>query len=277
MKALDPVGRVFVVTGAGNGIGRRVAMEVVSRGGTVAGADLDEAGLRETAALVTDPARFSAHVLDVSDSDAVAAFPEQVLAAHGRVDGLFNIAGIAQEFERVGEVSPERMELLFRVNFFGSAWLTTAFLPHLRTRPRAVVEFTSSLAAIVPVPGSAVYGATKSAVAQLAYGLAQDLRQEGRVSVTVAVPGSVWTDLVRKSALELGTNEALARRFATMPEVAAQRIVDATLHGKARAPIGKDAHVYGAVGRVSTRLADRLSYLQVGGFMYNPAKRPGSR
>ena len=89
-------GRVFVVTGAGNGIGREVTLHLLRKGARVAGVDLSEAGLAETARLAAAGRHFSAHALSVADRQAVAALPEQVLAAHGQVDGLVNVAGIIQ-------------------------------------------------------------------------------------------------------------------------------------------------------------------------------------
>lgn len=276
---MDAWGKVFIVTGAGNGIGRQVALELARRGAVVAGADLSEAGLAKTASLVAERTRFTGHLLNVSDREAVAAFPAEVLAAHGRIDGLFSIAGVAQEFARAEDVSDERMEALFRVNFFGSAWLTRAVLPHLKARPEAAIMLMSSLSAIVPMPGTAVYGATKAAVLAFADGLRQDVRTGCRVTVTAAIPGSVWTDIVRTSASTLGVSEKVAKSFATMPEVAARRIVDATLRGRSRAIIGADAHVYQAIGRVSSRLAGRLAYAQTGRFLYRSsvADRAASR
>ncbi|MFI1236883.1 SDR family NAD(P)-dependent oxidoreductase [Nocardia salmonicida] len=260
-------GSVFVVTGAGNGIGRCVASELVARGAMVVGADRDEQALAATAALVTDRERFTAYPIDICDRAAVAAFPDSVIASHGRVDGLFNIAGIAQELQTVADLSDARIETLMQVNFFGAVWMSRAFLPHLLQRPRGVIMNTSSLSAIVPVPGSAVYGASKAALALFSYGLAQDLRGSN-VTVTTVLPGSVWTDLVRKVAEQMGAPEWLAKGFSAQPEQVARRIVDTTAKGKGRVVIGKDAHVYDAVRRLSTRLADRLSYLQVGHGVY---------
>lgn len=265
---MDAVGKVFVVTGAGNGIGRQVAIELVRRGGIVAGADLNEEGLAETATLVADVTRFSAHRLDVGDRDAVEAFPAAVIDRHGQVDGLFNIAGIAQEMQQVIDTPMPRVDLLIRVNLLGTIGMTMAFLPHLLDRPRGVIMNTSSMSAIVGVPGAAIYGATKAAVAQFGYGLAQDLRGRTNVSVTTVIPGTVWTDLVRKSALELGTPEALAKAFAAQPDAVARKMVSTTLRGRRRVLIGKDAHVYEALSRVSLTLADRLSVAQVGQFVY---------
>ncbi|MGH8879624.1 MAG: SDR family NAD(P)-dependent oxidoreductase [Stackebrandtia sp.] len=271
---MQVAGNVFVVTGAGNGIGRCVAVELVERGATVVGADLDEPGLAGTAALVSNAERFTAHTLDIADREAVAAFPGAVIAAHGRVDGLFNIAGIAQEMQTIADISDDRIEKLMQVNFFGAVWMSRAFLPHLLERPAGVILNTSSLSAMVPVPGSAFYGAAKAALALYGYGLAQDLRGRSNVTVTTALPGSVWTELVRKVALEIGAPERVAKGFSAKPEKVARRMVDAAVKGRGRVVIGKDAHVYNAVRRVSTRLADRLSYLQVGHGVYPKRTEP---
>ncbi|MFI5716226.1 SDR family NAD(P)-dependent oxidoreductase [Nocardia sp. NPDC051750] len=265
---MQVAGNVFVVTGAGNGIGRCVTLELIDRGAIVAGADLDEQALAGTAALVSDRTRFTTHPLDIADRDAVAAFPATVLATHGRVDGLFNIAGIAQELRTIADLGDTRIETLMQVNFFGAVWMTRAFLPHLLERPAGVVLNTSSLSAIVPVPGSAVYGASKAALALYSYGLAQDLRGRSNVTVTTVLPGSVWTDLVRKVSQQLGAPEKVAKAFSGKPEKVARRIVDTTMKGKGRVVIGKDARVYDFVRRFSTRAADRLSYLQVGHGVY---------
>ncbi|WP_440712493.1 SDR family NAD(P)-dependent oxidoreductase [Gordonia sp. FQ] len=261
---------VFVVTGAGNGIGRCVAVELLARGARVAAADLDAGAL---ARLVDDARtgdRLSTHTLDVADREACAALPAQVLAAHGRVDGLFNIAGIAQGFETACGIDEARIRTIVDVNFYGTVELTRAFLPVLDGRPdRGVIMVTSSLAAMVPVPGAAVYGASKAAVAQFGYGLAQDLRNaRSSVTVTTALPGTVWTGLVAESARTLGTPEVLARNFAMAAPKAAHRMIEATFRGRRRVVIGADARVYDMLGRVSPAAAERVSYAQVARFVY---------
>lgn len=267
-------GAVFVVTGAGSGIGRHVTRELVARGATVAAADVNLDGLAETQALVSAAERVTLHQLDISDKDAVERFPSVVIAQHGRVDGLFNIAGVAQSVEPVTDIADAEMERVLQINFWGTVWMTRAFLPVLAERPDgAVIMNTSSLSALVPFPGAAVYGASKAAVALFGYGLARDLRATGsRVTVTTALPGTVWTELVRTSAQSLGTSEALARRFAMKPERAARQLVDATLRGRMRVIVGKDAHVFSLMRRVSWRFAERLSYLQVGWAVYRRKK-----
>ncbi|ATD70168.1 MULTISPECIES: SDR family NAD(P)-dependent oxidoreductase [Gordonia] len=272
---MDVGGKIFVVTGAGNGIGRCVALDLVSRGATVVGADINEVGLAETGRLAVDLSRFRSHVLDIGDREAVQRFPGIVRAEVGQVDGLFNIAGIAQDTQPIAEVGDDRVDLLMRVNYFGTVWLTRAFLPDLEQRPEGgLILITSSLSGLAPFPGAAFYGASKAAVALFAYGLAQDLRgKKSKVTVTTVIPGTIWTDLVRKTSQALGTPEAVAKGFAMAPEKAARRIIDAALDGRVRAVVGKDAHVFNGARRLSSRLSERMAYAQVGRFVYRSSSR----
>ncbi len=257
-------GKVFVVTGAGNGIGREVALELVARGATVVGADIDEAGLAATAALVADASRFDPRRVDAAEPAAITEFATAAIAAHGAVDGLFNIAGIAQrQTELVEGITDDRIEAIMRVNFLGPLGLTRAFLPELRSRPEALILLTSSMAAITSVPGSAIYAASKAAVAMLGEGLVHDLRRTPRVTVTTVFPGTTWTAIVRDSAAELGVIPELARRFAAKPERVAHRMIEAARSGRRRVAIGPDAKLFALLVRVNRRVADRLAYAEV--------------
>ena len=90
--------KVIVVTGAGSGMGRELALALLGRGARVAAVDLRAESLEQTAALAAAGQRLSVHVLDVTDRAAVEALPDQVIAAHGTVDGVINNAGIIQPF-----------------------------------------------------------------------------------------------------------------------------------------------------------------------------------
>ena len=129
--------RVFVVTGGGNGIGREVVLGLIARGAHVAAVDLSETGLSETAKLAhNDDGRLTTHVLNIADRPAVQELPAEVVAAHGRVDGVLNVAGIVQRFARVQDLSFEEIERVMAVNFWGVMNITKAFLPLLLARPR---------------------------------------------------------------------------------------------------------------------------------------------
>ena len=150
-------GRTAVITGAASGIGRGTAQALAKRGCNLALADLNEDGLAETAALADrEGVKISRHRLDVASREAVAAFPEAVLAAHGRADLLFNNAGVAigGTFEQVAE---EDFDWLMEINFFGVVRMTRAFLPLLRSSGQARIVNVSSIFGIIAPPGQTAY------------------------------------------------------------------------------------------------------------------------
>src|SRR4030095_9076670 len=117
-------GRTAVITGAGGGIGRGIAISLARRGCHLALADIDEAGLAQTLSLVeASGVRVSRHRVDVADRNAVKELPNNVATVHDGVDVLVNNAGVAVggRFDRVSE---EDFEWLFEINFWGVVRMT---------------------------------------------------------------------------------------------------------------------------------------------------------
>lgn len=247
--------KVFVVTGAGNGIGREVTLELIRRGASVAAVDVSEIGLAETVALARTPAsRLSTHTLSVSDRAAVEALPEQVVAVHGQVDGLLSIAGIIQRFVRLEELSIEEIEKVMAVNFWGTLYLDKAFIPYLKRRPQAALLNVSSMGGLVPVPGQGAYGASKGAVKLLTETLYAEL-QGTSVAVTVVYPGGVATNITGNSGVEV-PNMDKVMASGTPPKTTAvhdagRQIVVALAAGKPRLLIGSDAKTLDRLSRVN--------------------------
>jgi NAD(P)-dependent dehydrogenase (short-subunit alcohol dehydrogenase family) len=147
----------FLVTGAGNGMGREVALELLRRGANVVAIDINESFLAETVALAgADAQRLSASRQDISDRNAVIEFS----AHHKDLDGLVNVAGIIQPFVRVEQLQSEQIDRVMYVNFFGPLNLIHAFLPTLKSRPKAHILNVSSMGSYAPVPGQTIYGAS---------------------------------------------------------------------------------------------------------------------
>jgi len=259
--------KVFVVTGGGNGIGREVTLELLRRGARVAAVDLSESGLGETAALASARAdRLTTHALSVSDRAAVEALPEQVIAAHGQVDGVLNIAGIIQRFVHVEELSIEEIEKVMDVNFWGTLYMDKTFIPYLKQRPAAALLNVSSMGGLVPVPGQGAYGASKGAVKLLTETLYAELRGTS-VAVTVVFPGGVGTNITGNSGVEVPNMDKVMASGktpkTTAPDDAARQIVDAVASGKPRLLIGSDAKMLDRLSRVSptraiTTVADQM-------------------
>lgn len=252
-------GKVVVVTGGGNGIGRAVVVELVSRGARVAAVDLRAAALEETAALVGDADRCTSYVVDVTDRAAVAALPGQVIDDLGAVDGLVNVAGIIQPFVRLNDLDMDVIERVINVNLYGTLNLVTSLLPYLLERPVGHIANVASMGAFLPVPGQTVYGASKAAVQLLTEGLYAELRGTA-VGVSVVLPGAVSTDITGNSGVEVPrlASERGSSLPMTAPEDAARMIADAIERNRLYVYVGKDSRVLNIAKRLAPRRATHL-------------------
>ena len=252
-------GRTAVVTGAASGIGRGIALALARRGCSLALADLNEAGLTETAAQLGNGLRITTHRLDVADAAAVAAFPKAALEAHGGVELLFNNAGVAVggTFEQVAESD---FEWLMDINFYGVVRMTRAFLPLLRAADEARIVNISSLFGLIAPTGQAAYCASKFAVRGFSEALRRELEAEGsKVGVTLVHPGGVATSIARSARPPAGTNrqdlEAQKDRFEKFlrmpPERAGEIIVTGAEQGRPRVIVGNDARVASWIERIA--------------------------
>jgi short-subunit dehydrogenase len=252
-------GRTAVITGAASGIGRALAIALARKGAALALVDRDEAGLRETQALVEGVSNraISTHVLDVTSAAAVAALPEAVLAAHPGVDVLINNAGVAVggTFEQVDE---RDFEWLFEINFWGVVRMTRAFLPLLRRSDDAALVNVSSIFGIIAPPGQTAYSASKFAVRGFTMALKNELSGTN-VFVATVHPGGVATSIAANARLPKSISEQetlkqkkLWQRMLTMsPDEAAAIIVRGIERRKSRILVGKDARFAAAAERLA--------------------------
>ena len=250
--------RVFVVTGAGSGIGQAVTLDLLSRGARVAAADLRPEGLSQTIDHArADQTRLVAYPVDITDRGAVEELPAQVLADFGQVDGVLSIAGIIQPFVHIDHMSMEQIERVMNVNFWGTLYVDLAFLPLLEQRPQACLVNVSSMGALVPVPGQGIYGASKGAVKLLTEALYAELR-DSSVAVTVVFPGGVGTNITQNSGVQTPAIPEGKMPKVTAVGDAARQIVDAVEKGRLRVVIGKDARMLDRLSRLAPERAIRL-------------------
>ena len=241
-------GRAAVITGAAGGIGRAIAMSLARRGGHLALADIDEAGLAETERQAAAfGVRVSRHRLDVAVREDVAALPAQVVDAHGRVDLLVNNAGVALggNFDQVSEADFDRV---MEINFHGVVRMTRAFLPRLLASDDARIVNLSSVFGLISPPGQCAYCASKFAVRGFSNALRHELAAT-RVGVSVVHPGGVATAIARNARVSPGVSAdavrgrlALAEKLLRMPPArAGEIIVRGVEKRRARILVGRDA------------------------------------
>lgn len=258
--------KTFVVTGAGSGLGRELTLELLARGGLVAAADINEAALSETKNLAAENAtKLSTHVLDITDNEAVMAFPEQVVASHGQVDILINNAGIIQPFVKVKNLELEVAERVMRINFNGCMYMTKAFLPVLLKRPQAMLVNVSSMGSFFSVPGQTIYGASKAAVSQFTRGLATEL-VDTNCHVALVTPGAMNTNIFENSGQKMNPEmeKMQGQSKILSPQKAAQIIIRGIELNRKNILVGNDAKFLNALNRFAPGLTTQIFTKLVG-------------
>jgi len=256
MRTLD--GKVVVITGAGSGIGRALALNAADKGALLAVSDWDEGGLDETVALLKDAGarEIRADRLDVSDRAAFAAYAQTIKEHFGRVNVIVNNAGVSHSGP-VTEMEYADFDWIVGINFWGVVHGTREFLPHLIESGDGHVVNISSLFGLVSMPGQSTYNATKYAVRGFTESVREDMIVGGHpVQVTCVHPGGIKTGIARNGRTTAGEDhERLAHTFDTRlarmtPERAAEIIVDAVLSDKPRILVGADAHAIHWIGKL---------------------------
>ena len=259
MKVQD---KVIVVTGAGGGIGSALVSALLERGARVAAVDLKEESLTTLKESLGDKASsLSVHPLNIADRSATESLPGNVIKAHGQVDGLINCAGIIQPFVRVNDLDYDAIERVMNVNFFGTLYMTKAFLPELLKRPEAHLVNVSSMGGFLPVPGQSIYGASKAAVKLLTEGLYAELL-DTPVRVTTVFPGATSTNITSNSGVaapSMPTDNGKQPSFPMLtPEKTAELIVRGIEKDKAQVFTGRDSNLMNRLYRLNPVYATRL-------------------
>ncbi|MEY4437566.1 MAG: hypothetical protein RL100_1030 [Actinomycetota bacterium] len=257
--------KVLVVTGAGNGMGREVVLELLRRGAKVAGLDLKPEWLAETKKLAGENGKnFESFECNIADRKRVLEMPAEVEAKFGKPDALVNVAGIIQPFVKINELEFDAIDRVMNVNFFGPMHLIKAFLPGLMTRPEAHILNVSSMGSYAPVPGQTLYGASKAAINMLTEGLRSELN-ETNVNLTLVWPGAIGTNISANSGVSFGSGEMTeaqkkAAAKVTSPAAAGKMMVDAIENNSRRIYIGSDASMMGNLTRLAPDFAAKLIY-----------------
>jgi NADP-dependent 3-hydroxy acid dehydrogenase YdfG len=257
--------KVAVITGAGSGMGRYLAVLLAKDGADVSVCDVNEETLNETVEMLRKyNVSVSSHLLDVSDKDAIEALPGKVIEQHGKVDMVFNNAGVTTG-THFKDMDENNWDWVMGINFDGVINSTRAFIPHMVDSPEAAIVNTSSIFGMVAVPGQTVYHATKFAVRGFTESLAMEMKETnpnlqihcvhpGHIGTNIAadarfdeenfnqddtqVSNSIFTRNAPKSQKEMGD---LFREGGMHPSKAAEIILNGVKKNKTRIFIGLDA------------------------------------
>lgn len=252
--------KTFIVTGAGNGIGRELVLILLSKRARVLALDISKTALDELVKISgVNQENIIPFIVNVTDKVAIEKVRDQIIDGFDSIDGLINNAGIIQPFNKLNELSYKDIERVMNVNFFGCLYMTKTFLPDLLKRPVAHIVNISSMGGFLPVPGQTIYGAAKAAVKLMTEGLAQELKNTN-VKASVVFPGAVGTNIMKNSGLSDAPDLETSSKSAMVlsPQKAAKLIVKGIEKNKVRIFIGKDSKIMDLIYRLNAVFASNL-------------------
>ncbi|MDA7575968.1 SDR family oxidoreductase [Gammaproteobacteria bacterium] len=257
--------KVAVITGAGSGMGRYLSILLAKDGADVCICDVNEKTLGDTLAMLRKfNVSVSSHILDVSDKEAIEALPQKVIDQHGKVDLVFNNAGVTAG-SHFQDMKEDNWDWVMGINLNGVVNSTRAFIPHMINNSEAAIVNTSSIFGMVAVPGQTVYHATKFAVRGFTESLALEMKQTNpNLQIHCVHPGHIGTNIAataRMSDEDFNDNETrpaifsknapktqqemgeLFREGGMHPSKAAKIILNGVKKNKSRIFIGLDARL----------------------------------
>jgi NADP-dependent 3-hydroxy acid dehydrogenase YdfG len=252
--------KIIVITGAGSGMGRSMAVQLAQQGAMVLISDINLATLNDTRRTIeNNNGKCRTYLVDVGVKEQIEKFAAEVLDEFKYIDVLINNAGIAIGEATLNEVKLADFERLMNINLWGVIHHTRLFLDVLLTRPEAAIANTSSVFGLMGIPGQIPYCTSKYAVR----GFSESLRMElngTNVSVTCIHPGGIDTAIVA-NGIHYKDKEATVKQFKKMvmtsADKAASIIIRAIQKKSKRVMVGPDAKVIRFMTQLSPDLVDR--------------------
>jgi 3-oxoacyl-[acyl-carrier protein] reductase len=203
-------GKTVVITGAASGIGRATALIFAREGANVVCADINEEGIRDTAAQINAiGSQALALAIDVTKRGAVKDMIELAINGFGRVGFLFNSAGAAIRRSKFLDIDDDLLERTFDLNFKGTFYAMQAVLPHMLKNKFGVIVNVASMAVKRGGPNSSVhYAAAKGAVNSMTMGVAREYAKDGIRCLSIS-PGPINTAFAKAAA----SSPDLVKRF----------------------------------------------------------------
>ena len=242
--------KVVVISGAGSGMGRVLALAFAKEGARLALNEFNPVTLNETVDLIGKGSEVFAVAFDVSDKDSMFSFAKSVKERFGQVDIMINNAGISIGEYPLHEMDLNLFERVMDVNFYGMLYGSRAFIPYLLEQTESSLLNVSSVFGLTGIVRSSAYCASKFAV----YGLNQSLIQEHKnstLTVQSVHPGGIKTNIARNAVDYNDAHEAFHQQFLKLsPEYAASVIIAGIRKKKKRILIGTEAYLLDFVVRL---------------------------
>ena len=262
--------KVALVTGAGSGIGRALALDLADNGCNLAILDWNKDSLAETEAMLKKKnIAVSTHVLDISDREKVNDLPSQVLSHHNNIDIVFNNAGLSI-VGTVDEVDEDDWNFGLDILLNSVIQMTTVFLPYLQKRPESAIVNTSSIFGLFSTPKQSIYNVGKFGVKAFTESLSLEMQMaDSPVEVYCVFPGHIGTDIYASSrfksfeaddagaaifGVDASTEKEAGIQFKNnaplTPQDAAKVILKNIKKKNRRILVGFDAHFYDLMSRL---------------------------
>ena len=257
--------KVALITGAGSGIGRALALELATSGCSLALVDWNKDSLEETKQLVRKKnILVSTHPFDISDREKIAALPEEVLEFHKQIDIVINNAGVSV-VGTVEEVDESDWNWGLDILLNSVIQMTTVFLPHLKQRPEAAIVNVSSIFGLFSVPRQSIYNVGKFGVKAFTESLSLELKvSNSSVDAYCVFPGHIGTNIYNSSRFKSFEPETFFGKAPTKEEAVVAFKNDAPTNAEKAAKvilknikkknnrilIGFDAHFYDITSRL---------------------------
>lgn len=261
-RSRDLVGSTAIVTGGGSGIGAALTRALVAAGAHVVCADVDLAGAEAVASGVSGPGTATARRVDVTSATDVQQVVDEVVAEHGRLDLMFNNAGITF-LGNTEDLTLDQWNAIIDVNVRGVVHGVHAAYPVMISQGSGHIVNTASMGGLMAAGLMTSYVATKHAVVGLSLALRTEAAAHG-VGVTVVCPAAVDTPLLDKG--EIGRFrgrdfylEGQGIRHPVDPDLLAHRILEAVAADRALVVEPRQARVAWRIGRLAPTLVNKMA------------------
>ncbi len=239
---------LFIITGAGSGIGQALTIKAIAEGANVIASDVNEKELDETIAQTNGKAE--KYVLDVANHEAIKTFAADIIQKYpNETIILVNNAGVGLASGNFTETPLEDFEWLMNINLYGVVRLSKAFLPHLLQQNKGHIVNVSSVFGLAGMPNNSAYSTAKFGVKGFTDVLKAELLGTN-VKVSSVHPGGIKTNIAKNSRISSTQNveeaKATMAKFEKValkmsPAKAADVIIDGIKKDKSRILIGSDA------------------------------------